>query len=93
MALTQKDTKTLVKEVVKALDPKFSEMSLEIGEMFNDVHGDAAVFQSRMLQRFDDVDEKLQEQDSKFKEIIGHVKGHSTQLRNHEARIAALEKK
>ncbi len=89
MPLTQKD----LQQIVKALDPKFSEMSLEIGDLFNDVHGDAAVFQSRMLQRFDDVDEKLQEQDNKFKEIIEHVKGHSAQLRDHETRIKALDKK
>lgn len=128
MTLTQKDTKTLVKEVVKALDPKFKsidkrfkKLSIEIGDMiaplatkhelnvlvneltglngrvddleerFHEFAGSVGVFESRVIQRFDDIDEKLQEHDTQFGHIIEHLGKHSAQLRNHETRITRLE--
>lgn len=119
MSLTQKDTKKIVKEVVKALDPKFKKLTIEIGDMiaplatkeeletgtsrldfridefedrFEQFAGNVGLFESRVIQRFDDIDEKLLKHDDKFEQIIEHVKGHSALLRNHETRITALEK-
>jgi len=127
MSLTQKDTKTLVSAVVKALDPKFKkidqrfkELNIEIRDMiaplatkeelnslrdemngrfdeseerFNDFAGSMGVFESRVIQRFDDLDEKLKEHDTQFEAIVHHVGGHSKQLREHQQRIINLETK
>lgn len=86
-------TKTDLDQIVKALDPKFEDMSLEIGKMVDNLSGDAAAFQSEIRMHFQSVERKLNEHGRLFQQVFDYVKPISTTLRTHDRRITALEAK
>ncbi len=110
----------------KGVDDRFTKLHLEIGDMiaplatkeefhkeiarlngridqfegridqfedrFEQFAGSTGVFQSRVIVRFDDLDDKLKEHDQQFERIIKTAGTHSETLRHHSQRIAKLEK-
>ena len=81
------------KDELQKLDNKINGRIDEFEERFQQFAGDTAVFQTQVINRFDNLDEKLSEHDDQFKQIIKQVGAHSTQFRDQESRIKALESK